>query len=122
MKPTRNTPKNTELVLEYLLENCEFKVKLLTKPNFLAKVDVDFFVMKIKGFVVRQKDNDCIWVNPPCVPLSPPAKWLRIFWSENADFWEKLSKKILNAYEKESSQIKTIESKSWEQIADEIEL
>lgn len=113
-------PKNTEQVYEYLLENCQFKVKLLTKPNFLAKVDVDFFVMKIKGFVVRKKD-DLVWVNPPSVPLPPPAKWPRIFWSENADFWKKLSDKILAAYENELKGDNNTEEKTWEQIAESIE-
>jgi hypothetical protein len=50
-------PKNTDLVIGYLLENCKPKVKISTKPNVLASVDVDFHVMKIKGFMVREKDG-----------------------------------------------------------------
>jgi DNA-binding cell septation regulator SpoVG len=108
-------PKNTDLVIGYLLENCKPKVKISTKPNVLASVDVDFHVMKIKGFMVREKDGK-LWVNPPSRPAPPPHKWPRIFWSENPDFWNKLSEKILEAYNLQKS-----EGKTWEQIAEGIE-
>ena len=108
-------PDNTDLVVKYLLENSKFKVKISTKSSVLASVDVDFYVMKIKGFMVREKDGK-LWVNPPSRPAPPPHKWPRIFWSENAGFWNKLSEKILAAYNLEKSQ-----GESWDNIAGSIE-
>lgn len=84
-------------VINYLLSNCKISVKILQHPNILAQVTVDFGVLKVKNFTIRAKDSKN-WVNPPSYPTKKGG-WGRIFWTEDAPFWRKLSELILAAFD-----------------------